>query len=94
MSAADALDASDFEISHDARRRVGAEGSLNLHDATEKLERELIERALERAYGNRAEAVRLLGIARPQLYAKVKDLAMVVADRPKKQALKHVPQHR
>ena len=37
------------------------------------LEKQLIERALERAKGNRSEAARLLGIARPQLYAKMEE---------------------
>ena len=33
----------------------------------------MIARALERAGGNRAEAARLLGIARPQLYTKMEE---------------------
>jgi two-component system nitrogen regulation response regulator GlnG/two-component system response regulator AtoC len=31
---------------------------------------------LKKAQGNRAEAARLLGIARPQLYAKMKQLGI------------------
>ena len=50
--------------------------SLDLHRAVEALERSYIERALKRSGGNRAEAARLLGIARPQLYAKMKDLGL------------------
>jgi two-component system nitrogen regulation response regulator GlnG/two-component system response regulator AtoC len=49
---------------------------LPLRDAVRALERQMIERALERSAGNRAEAARLLGIARPQLYAKMDDLGM------------------
>ncbi len=51
-------------------------GDLDLHRSVEALERKLIDRALRRAQGNRAEAARLLGIARPQLYAKMKDLGI------------------
>jgi DNA-binding NtrC family response regulator len=49
---------------------------LNLKRATDGLERRYILKALERAGGNRAEAARLLGIGRPNLYAKMKDLGI------------------
>ncbi len=49
---------------------------LNLKRATDALERRLILRALERAGGNRAEAARLLGIGRPNLYAKMRELGV------------------
>ncbi|HWZ88824.1 MAG TPA: sigma-54 dependent transcriptional regulator [Polyangiaceae bacterium] len=49
---------------------------LPLRDAVQALEKRMIERALERSGGNRAQAARLLGIARPQLYAKMDDLGM------------------
>jgi DNA-binding NtrC family response regulator len=45
--------------------------SLPMRDAVAALEKHMIERALANARGNRAEAARLLGIARPQLYAKM-----------------------
>jgi two-component system, NtrC family, response regulator AtoC len=45
--------------------------SMPLRDALALLERRMIESALTRANGNRAEAARLLGIARPQLYNKM-----------------------
>jgi len=44
---------------------------LPMRDAVAALEKHMIERALASARGNRAEAARLLGIARPQLYAKM-----------------------
>jgi DNA-binding NtrC family response regulator len=44
---------------------------LPLRDALASLEKHLVARALERSGGNRAEAARLLGIARPQLYTKM-----------------------
>ena len=49
---------------------------LNLARATDALERRMIQRALERAGGNRAEAARLLGIGRPNLYAKMRELGL------------------
>ena len=49
---------------------------LNLKRATDALERRFIQRALERAGGNRAEAARLLGIGRPNLYAKMRELGL------------------
>lgn len=47
-----------------------------LREAVRALERRLITRALERASGSRTEAARILGIARPQLYAKMDDLGL------------------
>lgn len=84
MSAADVLDATEFDIPGDGGGRPPADDDLNIHVATAKLERELIERAVVRAEGNRAEAARLLGIARPQLYAKMKELGIVLSHRLKK----------
>ncbi|HVY44663.1 MAG TPA: helix-turn-helix domain-containing protein, partial [Minicystis sp.] len=52
-------------------------GDLNLRRATEALERAFIQRALERSGGNRAEAARLLGIGRPNLYAKMRELGLL-----------------
>ncbi|MFT3768846.1 MAG: sigma-54 dependent transcriptional regulator [Minicystis sp.] len=49
---------------------------LNLRRATDALERRLILKALDRAGGNRAEAARLLGIGRPNLYAKMRELGI------------------
>ena len=84
MSAAEVLDATDFDTPGDGGGRAGADDDLNIHVATAKLEGELIQRALVRAEGNRAEAARLLGIARPQLYAKMKELGISPSDWPKK----------
>jgi DNA-binding NtrC family response regulator len=50
---------------------------LPLRDAVAALEKQMIARALERSGGNRAEAARLLGIARPQLYTKLQDHGLV-----------------
>ena len=46
----------------------------NVRELLHVLERQRVERALSRANGVRAEAARLLGIARPQLYTKMRDL--------------------
>ncbi|MFO0558706.1 MAG: sigma-54 dependent transcriptional regulator [Polyangiales bacterium] len=46
---------------------------MPLRDALSALEKRLIQRALERSKGNRAEAARILGIARPQLYSKMEE---------------------
>jgi two-component system response regulator AtoC len=48
---------------------------LPLEQAVASLERRMIERALDRAKGNKAEAARILGIHRQQLYAKLKERA-------------------
>jgi two-component system response regulator AtoC len=45
--------------------------AIPLREALAALEKQMIVHALERANGNRAEAARILGIARPQLYTKL-----------------------
>jgi DNA-binding NtrC family response regulator len=50
--------------------------SMPLREAVASFEKELILAALERSNGNRAEAARQLGIARPQLYAKMMELGI------------------
>ena len=42
-----------------------------------KVERELIERALQHASGNKAEAARLLGMTRPRLYRRLASLGLL-----------------
>jgi two-component system, NtrC family, response regulator AtoC len=46
---------------------------LTMSTAVANVEKRLITRALERAKGNRSAAARLLGIGRPQLYAKLQE---------------------
>jgi DNA-binding NtrC family response regulator len=68
-------------------RAAGAFASfddLPLREALATLEKHLVERALEKSGGNRAEAARLLGIARPQLYTKMDDHGLSDAKRPKR----------
>jgi DNA-binding NtrC family response regulator len=80
MSTSEVLDEGDLALPGGAPAlEAAAEGEpddLNLRRATDTLERRLILKALDRAGGNRAEAARLLGIGRPNLYAKMKDLGI------------------
>jgi DNA-binding NtrC family response regulator len=46
---------------------------LPLREAVARLERDLLSAALQRAEGNRTVAAKLLGIPRPQLYAKLEE---------------------
>ncbi|MBI5516750.1 MAG: sigma-54-dependent Fis family transcriptional regulator [Deltaproteobacteria bacterium] len=78
LSAAEVLDASDLPADLGLTPGVGSLGDdpydgLPLREALHKLEHRMLERALERAGGNRSEAARLLGIARPQLYTKLEE---------------------
>jgi len=56
-----------------------------LREAVAALEKHLLERALEKSGGNRAEAARLLGIARPQLYTKMDEHGLGDPKRPKRE---------
>jgi transcriptional regulator with PAS, ATPase and Fis domain len=51
---------------------IGDDSSLDLRSALEALERQLIERALARAEGNRTEAAALLGLNRTTLVEKLR----------------------
>ena len=50
-----------------------ADDDLDFHAAVRRLEKQLLQRALLKAHGNRAEAARLLNIHRQLLYAKLKE---------------------
>ena len=77
LSRSEVLDADDFELGPPGPEPEDrGPGDLALRPALARLEREYIQRALERSGGNRAEAARLLGIARPQLYARMKELGL------------------
>ena len=78
MSSGEVLDERDLALPESiaASSPPDDNADLDLHRARRTVERRLIERALQRADGNRAEAARLLGIARPQLYAKMRGLGM------------------
>ena len=75
MSTSDVLDETDLALPQHAAA-TPREDDLDLHRNVRALERALIERALVRADGNRSEAARILGIARPQLYTKMRELGL------------------
>jgi len=52
------------------------EETIVLGEFLEKVERELIQRAMARAKGNKARAARLLGISRPRLYRRLVQLGL------------------
>jgi len=65
------------------RIRVGPEGAVKtkettivLDDFLNRIEIELIERAMKRAKGNKARAARLLGLTRPRLYRRLRQLGL------------------
>jgi len=55
------------------------DGTLSIKEATRRLERELIRRALEKTGGNRTQAVRLLEISHPALLYKIKEYGLETA---------------
>jgi len=75
MCSMDVVDTADLPATlRQAAPTPGASGpvpAIPLRDALAALEKQMIVQALDRAGGNRAEAARLLGIARPQLYTKL-----------------------
>jgi DNA-binding protein Fis len=82
MSSAEILDADDFELGGVEVIALPA-SELDLRRNLESLERQLIQEALARANGNRAEAARLLGIRRALLYARARALGLVIDGPPK-----------
>ena len=82
MCGGDVIDVNDLPeaVRHGtaARPTSPADGYLEmpLREALAALERRMIEHALAKSGGNRAEAARALGIARPQLYAKMEEHGM------------------
>ena len=74
MSSAEVLDVEDFDLGQASESSPPPASDLDLRRNLEALERQLIQQALERAHGNRAEAARLLGIRRALLYARMKAL--------------------
>jgi DNA-binding NtrC family response regulator len=83
MSGGDVIDLEDLPPAvREASRSGGTldpSATMPLREAVAELERKMIERALAAANGNRAEAARRLGIARPQLYAKMDEYGMATS---------------
>lgn len=81
MSTAEVLgpDDFDFKLPHPgASVTVMPNVSLDLRENIDHLTRRLIETALERSSGNRAQAARLLGIRRALLYERMLQLGLRV----------------
>ena len=88
MSAADVLDAGDFDLddvvapeTEESPDGDGAPEELDLRKNLERLERTLVKKAFAKAAGNRALAARLLGIRRQHLYTRME--ALGIEDDPK-----------
>jgi DNA-binding NtrC family response regulator len=77
LAGGEIIDAANLpEVVRESRERAVPDPSaehLSLREAVAALEKQLIERALLRAGGNRSEAARQLGIGRPQLYTKLEE---------------------
>ena len=70
------IDAADLQLTHpssEPESRIDDLLELDYYSAISRLEKLLLERALAKANGNRAEAARLLKIHRQLLYAKLKE---------------------
>ena len=84
LVSSEVIDADDLRLPEDppsAPAMPGASASgepedLDLRGNLERLERKLIERALEVSKGNRALAARLLGIRRALLYDRLRHLGI------------------
>ena len=73
MSSAEILDADDLVLRAEApAAAASAPRDLDLRAALDRLELQMIQEALTRSRGNRAEAARLLGIRRALLYARLR----------------------
>ncbi len=59
-----------------AARPRRTETTIDLDDFLARVERELIERAMQQARGNKAKAARLLGMTRPRLYRRLVQLGL------------------
>lgn len=59
---------------------------IDLDDYLSRVEAALVQRALELAGGNKAEAARLLGVSRPRLYRKLEQMGLVEPAVPKEKA--------
>jgi DNA-binding NtrC family response regulator len=57
-----------------------SEESIVLGDFLDRVERELIARAMRRAKGNKSRAAKLLGLTRPRLYRRLVQLGLEPAD--------------
>jgi DNA-binding NtrC family response regulator len=73
LAGGEVIDVADLPEALSTQEPAPDEPALTLREALARTEKALIQRALERAGGNRSEAARLLGIGRTQLYAKMEE---------------------
>jgi DNA-binding NtrC family response regulator len=76
LSGGEIIDVAHLPDGLSTRRALSSDApaaNQTLHEAVADLERRMIQKALERARGNRSEAARQLGVARAQLYAKMEE---------------------
>lgn len=66
-----------FQAAEAARYPRPADEPIRLDEFLGEVERELIERALRRAKGNKTRAARLLGLSRPRLYRRMVQLGLI-----------------
>ncbi len=73
----DKVEATDLAfILRPAREEANPYGNLPLDEATDAFQRDHIQKAIERVGGNMSEAAKVLGLHRPNLYRKMKQLHM------------------
>jgi Nif-specific regulatory protein len=72
----DKVEVSDLAIIARASEARDDYVGLSLKDGTERFQKAHIERAIERAGKNMSDAAKLLGLHRPNLYRKMRDLGM------------------
>jgi hypothetical protein len=65
-----------FHAAEAVRRAAPHAESIVLAEFLTDIERELIERALKQAKGNKARAAKLLGLTRPRLYRRMVQLGL------------------
>jgi transcriptional regulator of acetoin/glycerol metabolism len=66
-----------FQVADAVRRPARVDEPIDLEDFLKNIEREIVERAMKQARGNKARAARLLGLTRPRLYRRMVQLGLV-----------------
>jgi two-component system response regulator AtoC len=85
MCSMEVIDTADLPsaLREEAHAKPASSVAMPLREALAALEKQMILQALELAGGNRAEAARTLGIARPQLYTKLDEHGLTEGKRSK-----------
>ena len=82
LSPGDQVESEDlaFILSPERNSAIDMSADLGLNDATKRFQQEYIRRSVKRVNGNMSEAAKLLGLHRSNLYRKMRQLDMDVAD--------------